>query len=178
MAELTTIARPYAEAVFRLAQETGLLEPWSDALTKLAAIAANPDALEVANNPRFTAEQVQALLLGLLGDGTRPEVANFIAMVLQNRRFAALPTISQLFHELKSASEGQVVARVETAFALTDAQVAELVASLTLQFKRKVNAEVSVDPALIGGVKVTVGDLVVDASVRGKLAALAASLKS
>jgi len=178
MAELTTIARPYAEAVFRLAQETGSLAPWSDALSKLAAIAENSDALEVANNPRFTAEQVQSLLLGLLGEAARPEVANFIATVLQNRRFAALPTISQLFHELKAASEGEVVALVETAFALTDAQLSELVANLSQQFNRKINAETSVNSALIGGVKVTIGDLVVDASIRGKLSALTASLKS
>ena len=178
MAELTTIARPYAEALFRLARETGSLTAWLETLTKLASIAENPEAQEVVANPRYTVEQKQALLLELLGGESCPEVVNFVAMVLQNRRFVALPTVALMFEELKAASEGQVEAHVETAFALTDAQLNELTAALSQQFNRKVHAEVSVNPALIGGAKVTVGDLVVDASVRGKLSALAASLKS
>ena len=178
MAELTTIARPYAEAVFRLARETSLLPAWLETLTQLALIAKNPKAYEAVTNPRYTTEQKQALLLELLGGESSPEVVNFVAMILQNRRFVALPTIAHMFEELKAASEGQVEARVETAFALTDAQLNELTSVLSQQFNRKINAEVSVNSALIGGAKVTVGDLVVDASVRGKLSALAASLKS
>ncbi|MBS1157474.1 MAG: synthase subunit delta [Proteobacteria bacterium] len=178
MAELTTIARPYAEALFRLARETGSLAAWLETLTNLASIAENPEAQEVVANPRYTAEQKQALLLELLGGESRPEVVNFVAMVLQNRRFVALPTVALMFEELKAASEGQVEARIETAFALTDAQLNALTATLSQQFNRKVHAEVSVNSALIGGAKVTIGDLVVDASVRGKLSALAASLKS
>ncbi|MDR3411461.1 MAG: F0F1 ATP synthase subunit delta [Formivibrio sp.] len=178
MAELTTIARPYAEALFRLASETNSLADWLKTLTQLAEVAKNPEAQEAVTNPRFSTEQKQALLLGLLEGESRPEVVNFVAMVLQNRRFIALPTIERMFEELKIASEGHVEAQIETAFALSDAQLNELTAVLSQQFNRKINAEVSVNAALIGGAKVTVGDLVVDASVRGKLSALAASLKS
>lgn len=178
MAELTTVARPYAEAVFRLAKETGALEAWSQSLAKLAQIAGNKEAQTVVADPQFTAANAQALFLELLGKDVSPEVANFITIVLENRRFLLLPSIAAQFEELKAASEGQVDAFIESAYALTDAQLVELTATLSQQFKRKVSAEVTVNAALIGGVKVTVGDLVVDASVRGQLSAMAASLKS
>lgn len=178
MAELTTVARPYAEAVFRLAKETGSLVAWSESLAGLAQIASNKDAQAVVANPKFTVSQVQALLLELLGKNVNPQVTNFIVTVLENRRFLVLPYIAAQFEELKAANEGRVDALVESAFALTDAQLIELTATLSQQLNRKVNAEVTVDATLIGGVKVTIGDLVVDASVRGKLSTLAASLKS
>lgn len=178
MAELTTIARPYADALFRVASETGSLAAWSETLNKLAVIAACDEMQEIASNPRIAVAQLQELVLELLGKESKPEVVNFIAMVLQNRRFAALPEIAVMFESLKAASEGEVDAHVESAYALTDAQVSELTAVLSQQFNRKVNTEIQVNQALIGGVKITVGDLVVDASVRGKLTALAASLKS
>lgn len=178
MAELTTVARPYAEAVFRLAKETSSLTVWSEALATLAVIAANKDVQQVIANPQFTVAQAQKLLLDLLGKDVTPQVANFITTVLENRRFLVLPTIAVQFEALKAASEGHIDARIESAFAMTDAQLSELTATLSQQFNCKVNAEVTVNAALIGGVKVTVGDLVVDASVRGKLTALAASLKS
>lgn len=178
MAELTTIARPYAEALFRVANETGSLAAWSEILNKLAVIAKCDEMQSVASNPRFSVAQLQSLVQELLGGDSKPEVVNFIAMVLQNRRFSVLPEIDMMFEALKAASEGKVDACVESAYALTDEQVRELTAILSLQFNRKVNTEIQVNPALIGGVKITVGDLVVDASVRGKLSALAASLKS
>ncbi len=178
MAEITTVARPYAEAVFRFARDAGLLAAWSEFLAKLALIAGNKEMRGMVSSPRFSVAQVQSLLLELLGKEVSPQEVNFITAVLENRRFSVLPSIAEQFEILKAESEGQVDAQVETAFALTDAQLADLVAVLSQQLNRKVNAEVAVNPTLIGGVTVTVGDLVVDASVRGKLAALAASLKS
>ncbi|STR44857.1 F0F1 ATP synthase subunit delta [Iodobacter fluviatilis] len=178
MAELITVARPYAVAIFRLAKETGTLPLWSDVLAQLALIAGNELALEVVANPKFSVAQVKELLLGLLGGQQSAEVQNFIDAVLENRRFTVLPAVAELFEEYKAADAGEVEARIESAFALTDSQVAELSATLSQQLHRKVTAQVSVNPELIGGVKVTVGDLVVDASVRGKLTALASSLKS
>ncbi|SFN62280.1 F-type H+-transporting ATPase subunit delta [Formivibrio citricus] len=178
MAELTTVARPYAEAVFRLAKESGSLDAWSESLAKLALIAGNKEAQAVVADPQFSVAQTKALLLELLGKDVMPEVSNFISTILENRRFLVLSSIATLFEELKAASEGQVDALIESAYALTDAQLADLTTTLSRQLNRKVNASVTVDSALIGGVKVTVGDLVVDASVRGKLSALAASLKN
>lgn len=178
MAELTTIARPYAEALFQLARESGTLTDWSVALDKLALIASNENARDAVSSPQFTVSQLQALLIDLLGNDVRPEVSNFIWAVLENRRFAVLPAIAEQYETLKSASEGQTDVKVESAFPLSDSQFAELTAVLSQQFNRKVNAEVTIDTGLIGGVKITIGDLVVDASVRGKLNELAASLKS
>lgn len=177
MAELITVARPYAEAVFRLAKEENTLGLWSDVLATLAVIAGNDEALDVVANPKYSVEQLQDFVIGVLGT-QNDEVKNFVAAVLENRRFAALPDVAALFEEYKAADEGEAQARIESAFAMTDAQLAELTATLTQQLKRKISAEVHVNPELIGGVKVTVGDLVIDASVSGKLAALATSLKS
>ncbi|UXY15782.1 F0F1 ATP synthase subunit delta [Chitiniphilus purpureus] len=178
MAELITVARPYAEAVFRLAKETGRLGQWSQTLAALATVARNETATAVVADPKYSTTQLQQLLVGLLGGNVGPEVENFIAVVLENRRFTALPDVADLFESLKAAEEGEVKAEIASAFPLNDAQIAQLKALLADELKRKVETEVTVDPDLIGGVTVTVGDLVIDASVRGKLTALATSLKS
>ncbi|WP_374352430.1 F0F1 ATP synthase subunit delta [Chitinimonas sp.] len=176
MAELITVARPYAEAVFRLAKETNSLPSWSDALAVLAAAAHDPLAVEFAANPKFSASQVQQLLTELLGDRANLQVSNFLAAVLESHRFVLLPYIAELFEQLKAAEEGSVTAHIESAFELTGAQVEEIRAILAKRVGKKVETTVSVDAELIGGVKMTIGDDVIDASVRGKLAALSARL--
>ncbi|WP_269531727.1 F0F1 ATP synthase subunit delta [Chitinimonas sp. BJYL2] len=178
MAELITVARPYAEAVFRLAKETNSLSAWSDALAILAAAGREPQAVAFATNPKFSVSQVQAFLTDLLGARATSHVGNFVATVLESRRFALLPHIADLFEQLKAAEEGSVTAHIESAFALDAAQVAELTAMLANRVGKKVEAVVSVDAELIGGVRMVVGDDVIDASVRGKLAALSARLAS
>jgi len=151
---------------------------WSDALAVMATVAQDPQALAFAANPKFEAQQVQALIADILGAKATAEVGNFIATVLENRRFALLPTIAEMFALLRAAEEGAVEAHIETAYALSDIEVGELTAALTARFKRTVTAKVSLTPELIGGVRMTVGDDVIDASVRGKLASLTASLTS
>ncbi|KAF0812470.1 ATP synthase subunit delta [Andreprevotia sp. IGB-42] len=178
MAELITVARPYAEAVFRLAKASGTLGQWSQVLANLGLLAQNQTALDVVANPKYSATQVQQLLVDLLGGDVSEEVKNFLVVVLENGRFAALAAVSEVFEALKAAEEGEVEAVIESAFPLDDAQKNTLASTLSAQLNRKVAAEVTVNPELIGGVKVTVGDLVIDASVQGKLAALATSLKS
>ncbi|HEY9101993.1 F0F1 ATP synthase subunit delta [Chitinimonas sp.] len=178
MAELITVARPYAEAVFRLAKEANSLPAWSEALAVLAAAAQDPLAVEFAANPKFSASQVQALLTELLGARATPQVSNFVATVLESRRFALLPAIAELFEQLKAAEEGSVTAHIESAFELTAAQLDEIKSILTARVGKKIETTVSLNADLIGGVRMTVGDDVIDASVRGKLAALAARLTS
>lgn len=178
MAELITVARPYAEAVFRLAKEANALPAWSDALAVLAAAARDPLAAEFAANPKFGAQSVQALLIDILGAKATEPVKNFLAVLLDNRRFKLLPLIAEQFEQYKAAEEGSVEARIESAFELTPDQVAQLTQMLSERFKRRVTAAVSVDPELIGGVRMTIGDDVIDASVRGKLASLSAALTS
>lgn len=178
MAEIITIARPYAEAVFSLARAQGTLARWSETLAALASLAQNKEVAALVANPKLTSEQVQALLLEFLGGSLSGEETNFLALVLQNRRFAALPEVAMLFEVLKANAENELTVQVESAFPLDDAQTRDLTTTLSQQLARKITADVSVNPELIGGVKITVGDLVIDATLRGKLSALATSLKS
>jgi F-type H+-transporting ATPase subunit delta len=178
MAELITVARPYAEAVFRLGKESGKLDQWSEVLAKLGVIADDKLAQTVASDPRYSAAQVQQLLVELLGAGVSDEVKNFVTLIIENGRFTVLPAIRDLYESYKAAEAGEVEAQIESAFPLNAAQVEELKTSLAQHFKRKVTATTSTNPELIGGVKVTVGDVVIDASIAGKLSELATSLKS
>ncbi|MCX7273588.1 MAG: F0F1 ATP synthase subunit delta [Burkholderiales bacterium] len=177
MAESLTIARPYAEAVFRLARDAGALPSWSDALGRLAAIAGNESARELLGNPRLTTDQVSQLLADAAGQ-LAPEQMNLVRVLSENERLAVLPEIAQHFETLRSGFENVVDAHVVSAFPLSDAQVAQVVDTLQAKYGRTVKVSVSIDADLIGGVSVQVGDEVMDASVRGKLAQLAGVLKA
>ena len=175
MAEISTIARPYAEAAFAQAQAAGTLEKWSGALNALAAAAQAPALQDVLGDPRLSDKQLFELIAGAVGEAPA-EVKNFVQVLIDNNRVQTLAAIRDQFEALKHEQEGVVDAQVISAFPLNDVQTATLVADLEARFKRKVNAQVSVDAALIGGVLITIGDEVVDASVRGKLAAMSAEL--
>ena len=178
MAELITVARPYAEAVYSLATEQRSLDQWSDALSWLAAMVNNPDLAQVVTNPKHTAQEVEALMLDVLGGRGNDDVKRFIAALIENARLTLLPEIAAQFELLKAQSEDIVDAQVESAFALSDAQQAELTTTLSKKYGKTVRLDVRENPDLIGGVRVLVGDDVIDASVRGKLQAMAASLKN
>lgn len=181
MAEALTIARPYAEAAFKRAIEkdaSKALPAWSDMLQFAAAIAADERMLAVIGNPEISARRLGELLLGICGDRLNGEGRNFMLLLVENDRVKILPQVSQLFEQLKTQHEGVLTAKITSAFAMSDAQLKDLTAGLEAKFKRKIAAEVSVNPELIGGVKVEIGDEVLDASVRGKLEAMAVALKS
>lgn len=177
MAELATIARPYAEALFRVAQ-SGNIAAWSDLVSEMAAVAALPDVKSFASNPKISDQQVAETFLSLLKSNVTPEAKNFVAMLVENGRLTLLPEIGSQFHALKNAAEGAADAEITSAFELTDAQVKDLVATLEKKFGRKLNPTVKVDSALIGGVRVAVGDEVLDTSVRAKLQKMHAALAS
>lgn len=168
MAELATIARPYAEALFRVAK-SGNLAQWSDAVSEMAQLAAHPDVKLFATNPKISKQQIADTFLSLLKSSVGPEIKNFIGMLVENDRLTLLPEIGEQFHDLKNAEQGAADAEIASAFELNDAQVRDLVATLEKKFSRKLNPSVKVDNALIGGVRVTVGDQVLDTSVRAKL---------
>ncbi len=168
MAELATIARPYAEALFRVAQ-SGNLATWSGLIAEMAQIAANADFQALENNPKVSPQQVTATMLALLKSPAGAEAQNFIAMLAENGRLALLPEIGAQFHVLKNAQEGAADANISSAFALSEAQIKDLTAVLEKKFGRKLNPSVTVDQSLIGGVRVVVGDEVLDTSVRAKL---------
>ncbi|MDD5248083.1 MAG: F0F1 ATP synthase subunit delta [Rhodocyclaceae bacterium] len=178
MAELVTIARPYAEAVFRLAKEKGALGVWSGHLASLAAYVQNADVSACIANPGPTAAQKADIVTSLLGSGVDGELASFIQVLAANDRLSVLPAIADFFENLKSTEEGVKDAVVYSAFSLDDKQSRDLLPTLEAHFKSKLSLEIKVDPELIGGVKVVVGDQMLDVSVRGKLEAMATALRN
>ena len=178
MAENVTVARPYAEAAFAIADAGGALARWAQALDVMAEIAAHPEVRAAIGNPRLTADQLYGLFASVSGDALADDVQKFVRVLVENGRLALLPEIRDLFQERKNEREGVVDALVSTAFELDPAQTAELVVDLERRFERKVNPVVNVDRELIGGVRVTVGDEVIDSSVRSQLAAMASALKN
>lgn len=176
MAEIATLARPYAEAVFRLADAGDTLAAWSGTLRALAQVAAHPDMQECLAKYDLTAAQLQELFLSLCQEELSAEAKNFVQLLIEYDRLTLLPEIFAQFETLKNEREGVVDARISTAFALEAAQLASLVAELEKRFKRRIKPQVSIERDLIGGVRVVVGDEVIDGSVRGKLDAMAAGL--
>ncbi len=168
MAELATVARPYAEALFRVAQE-GDLTAWSELVSEMAQGGGHPDVKALAQNPNVSDAQISDTFMALLKSNVTEQAKNFIQMLVENGRVSLLPEIGAQFHALKNAREGAADAVITSAFPISDAQVAELVGSLEKKFGRKLNPSVLVDAALIGGVRVVVGDQVLDTSVRAKL---------
>jgi F-type H+-transporting ATPase subunit delta len=177
MAELATVARPYAEALFRVAQ-SGDLAAWSGIVSTLGAIGANSDVQDFARNPNVSPAQVADALAALVKSPLSAEAKNFLDMLIENGRISLLPEIAAQFAELKNAQEGAADANIASAFDLSSAQVAQLVSTLEKKFGRKLNPTVTVDPSLIGGVRVVVGDEVLDTSVRAKLQQMHVALAS
>jgi F-type H+-transporting ATPase subunit delta len=177
MAELATIARPYAEALFRVAK-AGNLAAWSDLVTEMAQVAAVPDVKALADNPKVSDKQIVDTFLSVLKSPVNPEAKNFVAMLVENGRLTLLPEIGAQFQALKNAQEGAADAQIYSAFQISDAQVKDLVATLEKRFGRKLHPSVEVDPSLIGGVRVVIGDEVLDTSVRAKLQQMQVALAS
>jgi len=177
MAEPSTLARPYAEAVFRLADGEGKLGEWSDMLANLAQVAADQNVQAAMSDPNLSSPKVAGLFLNILGGKLTGEAENLVRVLAENRRLDVLPEVASQFETLKNDREGLVEARIVSAFALDDAQLADLVARLEKKTGKRVKAEVRVDNDLIAGVRVEVGDKVIDGSARAQLAALAAALK-
>ena len=174
MAELATIARPYAEALFKAAGPGGnaLKAP----LAALAEVAANPELRQFADNPKVGANQVFDVVAGVVGGSLDPKLANLLRAVVENGRIAALPEISAQFAALVNAQSGVSDATVYSAFPIDAAQLAAITASLEKRFGRKLNPKVEIDAELIGGVRVVVGDEVLDTSVKARLEQMKAAL--
>ncbi len=176
MAEAATLARPYAEAVFELADKAATLPAWSRLLATMAEAATHPNVRALIDDPNLTADQLYGLFVSLCPEPIGADAQNFLRLLIANNRLALLPQIRSQFEALKNAREGVVDADIISAFPLGDPQLAGLVTDLERRFKRKINPRVSVDRELIGGARIAVGDEVIDGSVRGKLAAMASGL--
>lgn len=173
MAELATIARPYAEALSRAGWAAGAdAQLWKQQLSALAQLAADPALRRFADDPQVQPVQVFDLIAGIaLGQGVQidPKVGNLLRAVLDNGRLAALPEMAQQYAAIVNAGSGVSDAVVTSAFPLDDRQLADVVAALERRFGRRLAATVQVDPELIGGIRVAVGDEVLDTSVKARL---------
>jgi F-type H+-transporting ATPase subunit delta len=163
MAELATIARPYAEALFKSGADAAAAEQ----VQALGRIARDPRLRQWADNPKVKDGEVYDLVAGLVS--LTPAVQNFLRTVIANGRLAALPEIAMQFHALVNAKSGVSDALIQSAFPIADAQLPDVVKSLEQRFARKLNAKVEVAPELIGGIRVVVGDEVLDTSVKARL---------
>jgi F-type H+-transporting ATPase subunit delta len=182
MAELTTIARPYAEAAFALASDANELPAWAALLRFASAVAADAKMAAALDNPNLTAADKESLLLSVIA----PELQrlsldrdgrNFIRVLVEAERIPLLPYVADLFDSLKNEAEGIASAQIVSAFPLSDNELAEMKTALEHRFGKKIEATVDVDPELIGGARIAVGDRVIDASVQGQLAAMSTQLR-
>jgi F-type H+-transporting ATPase subunit delta len=178
MAEPVTVARPYAEAAFELARDENALPVWAEMLRLASGVSVDPQVSAALDNPKLSAGDKESLFLSICGDALNAQGRNFIRVLVGAERIALLPEIRALFESLKDDAEGVARAQIVSAFPLTDAELGSLTAVLEKRFGKKIEATVGVDPELIGGARITVGDTVIDASVQGELQAMANHLRS
>lgn len=176
MAELATIARPYAEALFKATQaDLSAAAVWLD---ELAEVARNSQLQQFAGNPNSSNNQVFDLVAGVIKAALPEQGKNFLRTVIDNGRLAALPEIAAQFRALKNAQGGFSDAVVYSAFPIDAAALAEVAASLEKRFGRKLNLSVELDAELIGGIRVVVGDEVLDTSVKARLEQMKVALSA
>ncbi|MGP4845467.1 F0F1 ATP synthase subunit delta [Marinobacter sp. 1Y8] len=178
MAELTTLARPYAKAAFQTAQDQNLLAEWADTLTFAAQVTADSDMRGLLGNPSLTEERKAEFLVNLYDNSVSEPVRNFITILSENQRLPLLPEISSLYDTYRADIERSVDVEVSAPYELSEAQQKTLTEALSRKLDRKVSLATKVDQSLIGGVIIRAGDTVIDASVRGKIAKLTEALGS
>ncbi|MDR5866529.1 F0F1 ATP synthase subunit delta [Halomonas koreensis] len=170
MAELSTVARPYAKAAFEFAAERQALEDWSGMLTTVARVVEDDDMRRrVLGNPRLSGAQKVDALVEICGDAVTDEVANFVRQVGRKNRLTALPAIAEQFELLKAQQEKRMEVDIVSAFPLDDAQQDKLASALAKRLNREISITTQVDASLLGGVILRTGDTVIDGSVRGRL---------
>src|SRR5258708_2933644 len=178
MAEPSTIARLYADAVFRLADAGGVMPKWSEMLAPLAAVAADARVRAAIKDPNLPDAKVAGLFISILGGKLNGDAENLVRVLAENGRLELLPEIRSQYEALRNEREDVVEPEVQCAFDLSQAQVKGLVARLEKKTGRKVRARVTLDKELIGGVRVVLGDKVIDGSARAQLGALENALKA
>jgi len=178
MAELSTLARPYAKAAFNAALDNQQLEPWSTALSTLAAISQQQVVEDLIANPELSANAKADVLKEVAGDALNEGAVNLVDVLAENRRLALISEISEQFETLKAEQEKTSDVLVTSAFSLSDSQQKTLAEKLATKLGCQVNLTVEIDEALLGGVVIKAGDTVIDGSVRGKLAKLADAMNS
>ena len=178
MAELSTLARPYAKAAFEYAVEAKDVQGWSDCLSLAASVAQQSTVEKLLSSPSATAAKQAEAVNDICGDELATACQNFISILSENRRLQLLPQISQQFEIMKANLEKAVDVDVVSASKLNAAQQKALSEALSAKLERKVNLQVSLDKSLLGGAVIRAGDTVIDGSIRGRLTKLAESLNT
>ncbi len=176
MAELTTVARPYAEAAFRASVEAKDVAVYGEKLKLFGAAAATHEAASLLGNPKVSAQEKAALLFAVAGGSVPDVLQNLANTLIENQRATLLPFISEHFERLQREHDGVVKALITSAFPLSEVDTASLIGGLARKYGKRVEAEVKVDASLIGGARVQVGDVVIHASVRDTLDKMAVAL--
>jgi F-type H+-transporting ATPase subunit delta len=178
MAELATLARPYAEAAFALARESGALPKWADTIGLLAAVASDAKVSAAVDNPKLSAEQKRSLFATVMGDKLDVMTTSFVNVLLDADRVKLLPQINEHFQALKRNNDNVARATIVSAFPLTQQQRDELKGALAKRYSRQIETVEEVDASLLGGAKIIVGDQVIDRSVIGQLNKMSRQIKA
>ncbi|MEX8517319.1 MAG: F0F1 ATP synthase subunit delta [Leptothrix sp. (in: b-proteobacteria)] len=177
MAELATIARPYAEALYQVACK-GDVAAWGQQIEALALVAQNAELRQFADSPKVSDEQVYEVVTAAAKLPLAAGVQNFLRAMIENGRLSVLPEVATQFHALVNASSGVADATIYSAFPIEPALLADVVNSLEKRFGRKLSASVTLEPELIGGIRVVVGDEVLDTSVKARLERMKVALSA
>ena len=172
MQEKTTIARPYAQAVFELAQETSTVDAWSGALALLNRIVSDPQMRLLVNNPKVSDQQLQDLVIEIAADAFSAQAKNFIKVLVAASRLQYAPQIAELFEAMRANAEGRIDVEVIAAYELDKTQEDDIAKGISARLGKTVRISSSVDETLIGGAVIRAGDSVIDASLRGRLTEL------
>ena len=176
MAEKSTIARPYAQAAFSMAESQNNLKIWSDMLQLVAAVVSDDAMRQLIGNPSIENDKLIEIIIGICGDGLDQYGQNFVRILAENERLDVTSEIADLYEAKRAEAERTVEAVVISAFPLSEAQQAQLVAALKKRLGRDVELVTKTDENIVGGAIVRAGDLVIDASVTGQLEQLANTL--
>jgi F-type H+-transporting ATPase subunit delta len=176
MTDFTTAARPYANAVYDIANQAGALDSWGDALANLSTLVSDVQMSELLNNPGMDKQQKGDMLIQVLGDKLDEQQKNLVKLMAENGRLSIMPDVRDQFEVARAKAENKVEAEVVSAFELTAQQTDELVNTLKNKLGCDVTLTTTVDESLIGGVVIKAGDTIIDASMKSQLDSLALSL--
>ena len=178
MAETSTLARPYAQAIFNLAYANNTLKTWSDTLALLAEVAADEAMIEIINNPDISSEQTVSLIVDICKDNLDEQGINFVRLAAENDRLEVIPHIAQSFAAMCAEEGGSIEAQVISAYAVNATQKKSITEALKKKLGREVTIKTETDKSLIGGVIIRAGDIVIDGSVKTQLEKITHSLLS
>lgn len=176
MSELTTAARPYAKAVFEMANGSGTLAEWSEQLAAMSAVVASEDSADLLAHPRMSKAQKAEVFSDILGDDLNDAGRNLLGALAENDRFALLPDIASIYEVLKAEAEGAIEAEVISAQEMDEEHQQKITDALQKRLGREIKLVTSIDPSLMGGAIIRAGDLVIDGSIKSRLQAMQSSM--